>query len=128
MRLSLTSGILLVTAVLASAIYRPISFNRADLGVNLAKLLDSKKSTGNHFVQKRQNQACINAYLETETEQFQECSRLLGDGGNVTTNEILEFCDRDDCVSLLIKVFTDLHNCDAVDDNSTVSIWVTIDP
>lgn len=122
MRLLLIIGVLLVTAVLASAIYRPKTFKPADLAKLEAKLLHLRKSTGNHFVQKRQSQACINAYLEAESQQFQECSALLGDAGNITTTELLEFCDREDCVSLLIKVFTDFEKCEGGDSNYTVSI------
>ena len=123
MRFLLTVGVLLVTAVLASAIYRPNPFKPTDLAKLEAKLLNLRRSTGNHFVQKRQSSACIDAYLETQSQRFQECSQLLGDGGNITTTELIEFCHHDDCVSLLIKVFTDLENCNAVDTNTTVSSY-----
>ena len=118
MRFLLASGVLFVTFVVTSAIYKPVSFKPA-------KLFDSRRNViGNaHHVirQKRQSQACINAYLETQTSQFQECGQLFADGTDVTTDELLAFCDNDDCVSLLIRVFTDLESCEGMDDNSTVS-------
>ena len=122
MRCLLTGGVLFVAVVVTSAIYKPVSFKPK----NLAKLFDSRRNViGNahHFIQKRQSQACIDAYLEAQTPQFQECSQLFADGSDVTINELLTFCDNDDCVSLLIRVFTDLQSCQGADDNTTVSSY-----
>ena len=121
MRFLLASGVLFVIFVVTSAIYNPVSFKPR----KLVKLLDQRRNViGNahHFIrQKRQSQACINAYLEAQSAQFQECAQLFADGAEVTLDEVLTFCDNDNCVSLLTRVFTDLESCEEVDDNSTVS-------
>ena len=120
MRFLLASGVLFVIFVVTSAIYNPVSFKPR----KLVKLLDQRRNViGNahHFIrQKRQSQACINAYLEAQSAQFQECTQLFADGAEVTVDELLAFCDNN-CASLLTRVFTDLESCEAVDDNSTVS-------
>ena len=120
MRFLLTSSILFLTIVVTSAIQFKHGFKPKDL----AKLFDPKRYViGNaHHLQKRQSQSCIDAYLETQSTQFEECSQLFADGGDVTIDEIMEFCDSsNDCVSLMIRVLTDLENCEGSGDNTTVS-------
>ena len=120
MRFLLASGVLFVIFVVTSALYNPVSFKPR----NLVKLLDQRRNViGNaHQRQKRQSQACINAYLEAQSTQFQECSQLFADGNNVTIDEVLEFCDNYNCVSLMTRVLIDLQSCEGTDDgNTTVS-------
>ena len=122
MRFLLTSDVLFLTVVVTSAIYKP-GFKPK----NLAKLFDPKRYVieNAHHLQKRQSQGCINAYLEAQSPQFQQCSQLFADADDVTVDEIVEFCDSsDNCVSVVARVLTDLENCEGNDDNTTVSIII----
>lgn len=119
MRFLLITSVLLVTVVVTSANYNPLSFNPTHL-----TKLNPKRNTVSHFMQKRQSQACISAYEESQTPQFQQCSQLFSDGSDITVDQLSGFCDDDGCVSVLIKVFTDLQNCGALDANTTVSISI----
>ena len=121
MRFLLTGAILLFTVVVTSAIDKPVSFKPKDL----VKLFDAKRNIiGNphNSIRKRQSQACVQAYLEAQSSQFQECSELFADGDNATINDILEFCDNDDCFALMLRVLTDLESCEEEGDESIVSI------
>lgn len=115
------TAVLLATVVVTSAIHNPRSLSAKDLikprGVITLDLTGDAHA--HHFIRKRQSQACVDAYLETQTTQFEQCSQLLSDAEDITVNEILAFCDDDHCVSELTRVFTDLQSCGF--DNSTVS-------
>lgn len=115
MRFLLASGVLLVTVVATSAIYKPR---------DLVKLLNPKIGNFQHFIQKRQSQDCINAYLEAQQPEFQECSQIFADIDDITVDEMTTFCEEDNCVSLMIKVFTDFENCGEISENTTVSIFI----
>lgn len=126
MRFLLASGVLFIVFVVTSAIYNPVSFKPRNLvKPSMVKLLDQRRNViGNahHFIrQKRQGQACIDAYLEGESPLAEKCTQLLSDGPNVTLDELSTFCGSDGCLSLLTRLFTDLESCEGVDDNRTVS-------
>ena len=74
-----------------------------------------------HRIQKRQSSACINAIQEANSPQFIQCSSFLGDAGDLSFDQLLSFCQTDNCVPLLVRVFTDLESCGDDPDNSTVS-------
>lgn len=119
MYLSSTVGLLLITVVVTSAIPKPFPFKSRDF----TKLFDLSDTGNAHkHVQKRQfSEACLEAYQETQSPQFAQCTQLLSNG-NLTTDDLVAFCNRYGCTSLLVKVFTDLESCQTIDeDNTTVS-------
>jgi len=113
----LTSVLFLATIVVGFA--TPIR-SVDGIGPLMRSLRNAHQET--HRIQKRQNSACINAIQEASSPQFIQCSDLFGDATDLSLQQLLSFCQTDNCVPLLIKVFTDLRSCgNDPDGNSTVS-------
>jgi len=73
-----------------------------------------------HRIQKRQNAACLRAIQEANSPQFLQCSGLFGESTTLSLDQLQVFCDDDNCVPVLIQMFTDFQSCgDSA--NSTVS-------
>ena len=118
MRACLTSVLFLATIVASfAAPVRPVDWK----ALMFRSLRNAHHET--QIREKRQipDDACVNAIQEAQSPLFMQCSNFLGNANALSFNQLLSFCGTDNCVPLLIKVFTDLESC-GDDGNSTVSM------